>query len=71
MVGDFFLAEAVVPYFGAGYHLTIFTNHGPTVLRRIQDFDEEIEDLLQQQDLKGKSSRLHVIERFKEEISKL
>jgi hypothetical protein len=71
MVGDFFLAEAVVPYYGASYHLTTFTKHGPTVLRRVQDFDLEMEDLLEQNNLKGLSSRQAAIDRLKKEIAEL
>jgi hypothetical protein len=45
IVGDWFLADAVVPYYGNDYQKTLFTRHGPTVIRAIEMFDREFEEL--------------------------
>lgn len=47
IVGDWFAAEAVVPYFHSrGYERTIFTRHAPTVLNTSARFDQDFEDHL-------------------------
>jgi hypothetical protein len=71
MVGDFFFAEAVVPFYGASYQLTTFTKHGPTVLQRVNDFELEMEDLLERNGLKEVSSRQTAIDRLNKEIKLL
>ena len=49
IVGDWFAAEAVVPYYqGGGYLQTVFTHHGPTVLRKTEEFDQDFEDILKE-----------------------
>jgi hypothetical protein len=56
-VGDWFFAEAVVPRYLGGYRKTIFTEHGPTVLSRIEEFDRELRELLDDMWPGGQSSR--------------
>ena len=51
IVGDWFAAEAVVPYHGAGYERTMFTRHAPTVLNMIDSFDQDFRDHLRVGDL--------------------
>ncbi len=47
IVGDWFAAEAVVPYYhGGGYERTMFTRHAPTVLNMIARFNQDFEDHL-------------------------
>lgn len=71
MIGDWFLAEAIVPLTGDSYRLTMFTRHGPTIIDRVTEFDRELEGLLEMTDLQGKSSRLHAIECLERLIKKL
>lgn len=71
MVGDWFLAEAIVPMKGDSYRLTSFTRHGPTVIDRINEFDCELDGLLELEGLKEKSSRIRAIERLEGFIAKL
>ncbi len=56
-VGDWFVAEAVVPYSGGGYVQTIFTRHAPTVLKLTRGFDRRLNDLLEVSQRKGQSSK--------------
>lgn len=71
MIGDWFLAEAIVPLQGNSYQLTMFTRHGPTVVDRVAEFDCELEGLLDPKmtDLQGKSSRAYAIEHLQELIT--
>lgn len=70
MIGDWFLAEAIVPLKGDAYRLTMFTRHGPTVIDRVTEFDCELYGLLKMADLKGRSSRVYAIEYLETLISK-
>ena len=56
-VGDLFVAEAVVPHYRGGYRQTMFTHHAPTVLSRVRDFDRLFAELLDEQNVEGRSSR--------------
>ncbi len=44
VVGDWVLAEAVVPHYKSDYRQTIFTRHAPTVLAKIEEFDRDFAD---------------------------
>ncbi len=47
IVGDWFAAEAVVPYYHArGYERTMFTRHAPSVLNLIDRFNQDFRDHL-------------------------
>lgn len=48
ILGDWFLAEAVSGTMGVGYQQTIFTRHAPTVRSRLEAFDGEFIDLLEE-----------------------
>lgn len=62
VIGDWFMAEAIVPYYrGRGYLQTMFTHHGPTVIRKIQEFDLDFEDILMETGVKRHESRRHAI----------
>jgi hypothetical protein len=65
IVGDLFAAEAVVPHYKEGYKKTMFTNHAPTVLNRIRDFDRQFARLLKASSPGGQSSRIVAIEKLK------
>lgn len=62
IVGDWFAAESLSARPGVGYFQTVCTRHAPTVLDRIERFDEEFEYLLKTSDLGNASSRLGAIE---------
>jgi hypothetical protein len=57
IIGDWFVAEAVVPWYKGGFKQTIFTRHAPTVLHKLEEFDIDFNEALGDIDLKGKSSR--------------
>ncbi len=69
IIGDWFTAEAVVPHYKGGYKQTVFTRHAPTVLAKVQAFDEEFEDMLLDAKLNGSSSRQAAIKTLKEIIT--
>lgn len=71
IIGDWFTAEAVVPHYKGGYQQTIFTRHAPTVLAKIQAFDQEFEEMLQDANPDGSSSRQVAIKKLKEIIDGL
>jgi len=56
IVGDLFLAEAVVPCYSGDYQQRTFTWHAPTVLSWLQGCDVEFRDLLVEQAQPGRSS---------------
>ncbi len=49
----------------------MFTRHGPTVIDRVTEFDNELEDLLKMTDLKGKSSRCFAIDHLNDLIENI
>lgn len=61
IVGDWFCAEAVTAALGKGYHNTIFTRHAPTVIKRLELFDQELYKLLQQTNLEPEQTKFHAI----------
>lgn len=67
LVGDWFVAESLVPRPG-GYLQTVFNWHAPTVSRWVQRFDEQFRDLCQRQKLDPASSREFAIGRIREII---
>ncbi len=72
IVGDSFLAEAIVPLTGGRFRNTLFTRHGPTVLERIKEFDVRMQSLLAEAGLDGRSSvdvAIEEIERLRHEDS--
>lgn len=48
IVGDWFVAESLAPRQGQGYMQTVFTQHGPTVLRRIREFDDRFDQCVKE-----------------------
>ena len=71
MIGDWFLAEAIVPLKGDSYRLTSFTRHGPTVVDRVAEFDCELEGLLKLAKIKREESRLYAIDYLEGLIGRL
>lgn len=71
IVGDWFLADAVVPFGGGSYTKTLFTWHGPTVHRLIREFDELLDDLIGEMDTGGLSTREYAIQVIGQELDSL
>jgi len=63
IVGDWFVAESLVPRSG-GYRQTVFNWHAPTVSRSVKRFDEQFEGIAREQKLELRSSRRTGIERI-------
>ena len=66
MVGDWFLAESVSFKNGDGFTNTFFTRNAYEITRRIKDFDEELNDLLEDKKWTEANSRVKAIEKLKE-----
>ena len=67
LVGDWFVAESMVPRPG-GYLQTVFNWHAPTVSRWVQRFDEQFRDICQRQNLDPASSREFAISKIRQTI---
>jgi hypothetical protein len=65
IVGDWFAAESVSAALGKGYRQTIFTRHAPSVHKRIELFDMELENLLQTKGVASGLSRNAAIAEIK------
>jgi hypothetical protein len=46
IVGDWFAAESVSASIGKGYRQTIFTRYAPTVQSKIDEFEEEVNEVI-------------------------
>jgi hypothetical protein len=64
MVGDWFLAESVSFKDGDGFTNTFFTRNASEITKRIETFDEELDDLLEQLGWTKKNSREKAIEKL-------
>jgi len=71
MVGDWFLAESVSFKDGDGFTNTFFTRNTSEIAKRIQTFDEELEDLLDQHGWTAKNSRVKAIEELNRILSEI
>jgi hypothetical protein len=71
LVGDCYLAEAVVPRPGLEYRQTVFNTHPPTVLRALWRFDREIEELEAARPEGSGSSRAVALARIEETLRRL
>ena len=65
MVGDWFLAESVSFNDGDGFTNTFFTRNASEIAKRIQTFDEELNDLLEQLGWPKENSREKAVEELK------
>lgn len=68
ILGDWFCAESVASEVGRGYRQTIFSRHAPTILNRIEAFDEEFEELLDEAGVHANESRRVAMELMEEMI---
>lgn len=71
IVGDWFVAESMVPRPGEGYRQTVFSWHAPTVLRQARKFDQEFEELYRASGLEKNASRKHAISEIQKIIGGL
>ena len=73
IVGDWFVADAVVPFRGRSYYNTIFSRHAPTVLSNIRDFDDYFRSVRRQNKKENGevSSRKFAIEKINRAIKSL
>jgi len=69
LVGDWYLAHSISPRKGRGYLQTVFSRHAPTVLEKMEQFDEEFEESLRDFVRDGRSSRDLAIEAIDRELS--
>lgn len=71
IVGDWFVADSLVPRTGQGYLQTIFSTHAPTVLRAVHKFDQEFRELAAQSNLKPDQSCNAAIRIIKDHLGRL
>jgi len=65
MVGDWFLAESVSFKKGDGFTSTFFTRNATEISKRIKDFDDELNELLEKRGWTAENSRVKAIEELK------
>ncbi len=71
ILGDWFISEAIVPQVGNDYRLTAITRHGPTVLKRIEDFDRQFRERISGAGLREGASRGPAIDFLEKTIRNL
>lgn len=71
ILGDWFVAESVSARQGQGYRQTIFTRHAPSMQSRIQSFDDEFSEHLNDSRWKLSESRVKTIEEVKKIMADL
>jgi hypothetical protein len=71
LVGDSFGAKALPPQPGAEYRQTLFSHHGPTVLRWLYDFDEELHDCLRLDGIADQESRDYAVAEIEKRLREL
>jgi hypothetical protein len=62
ILGDWFVAESVLGETGRGYRQTIFGRHAPTILSRVREFDEQLEELIANRGWRAEESRRAAID---------
>ena len=71
ILGDWFAAESVSAKMGQGYRQTIFTRHAPTLLTKIENFDQEFDDLLRRWNWRRRDSRRLAINEIRKLIAQV
>ncbi len=66
IVGDWFMAEAMRADATEGFRNTVFTRHGPTIRARMQEFDQEFNELLEEPENRPCHTRVGAIEALKD-----
>lgn len=65
ILGDWFAAESASAQIGQGYRQTVFTRHAPSMLRKIEAFDQEFEEHLSARGWNAENSRANTIGEIK------
>ncbi|MGO9015460.1 MAG: toll/interleukin-1 receptor domain-containing protein [Dissulfurispiraceae bacterium] len=71
IVGDWFASEAVSASLDKGIRQTIFTRHAPSIRKRIEAFDEEVEHHLKEQGVKPECSKKAAIAKLQQLLTDL
>lgn len=71
LVGDWFGARALPPRPGSEYRDTLFSHHGPTVLRWVEQFDEEVSSILRRNKVGALESRDYALHRIQARLKQL
>lgn len=71
IIGDWFFAESILSPKGSGHPWTLFVRHAPTIIESIENFDIELNELLNEQNRKGRSSRKYIIDQLNKILIKL
>jgi len=78
IVGDWFMAEAIVPRYPGGFRQTTFTRHAPTILERTKEFNRDFETHYKKRSEPDVPSRLvaaaeieRLLEQYDSELDKL
>jgi hypothetical protein len=71
IVGDWFVAESASASMGRGIRQTIFTRHAPSIMNRIETFDQEFKEHLDALGWTAETSRTKAIKTMKEIIADL
>ena len=71
LVGDSFGAKALPAQPGAEYRQTLFSHHGPTVLRWLLDFDKELHDCLRLEGIADHKSRDYAVAEIERRLREL
>lgn len=69
ILGDWFFAESVSAK--QSYRQTIFTSHAPSMLGKIEAFDQEFDELLEDYNWKAETSRAEAINEIRKIIAEL
>lgn len=71
ILGDWLSAEAVVPHYKSGYRQTAFLFHAPTLISRIEDFEQELQDCLRIAGVSPENSRERALFEIEQLIEKI
>ncbi len=71
LLGDRIGSKALAPQPGADYRQTFFTQHAPTVLSWLRDFDNELEGILRAASIRADESRRFAMTRIEARLQSL
>lgn len=71
ILGTYFYAQAVSGAVGRGYRQTIFTRHAPSMSSKIERFDDEFDELMEETGWTAASSRERAAQHLREIIATL
>jgi hypothetical protein len=71
ILGDWFVAESVSAQVGQGYRQTIFTKHAPSMMAKIEAFDQEFDYLIKTSGWTAETSQSRAISTIQEIVADL